>query len=98
MNRFRISTPEGTRDLLFTSCRALRQTEHAVRADLLELRADLPLNVAAENDLGGGVDGEIQHGGVLPFLLEIFDSIIPAPLSKVKIFDKIVEQTPDAAY
>lgn len=34
MNRFRISTPEGTRDLLFTSCRALRQTEHAVRAAL----------------------------------------------------------------
>ena len=31
MNRFRISTPEGTRDLLFSSCRALRQTENAVR-------------------------------------------------------------------
>ena len=35
MNRFRISTPEGTRDLLFASCRALRQTERAVR-DALE--------------------------------------------------------------
>lgn len=31
MNRFSISTPEGTRDLLFTSCRALRQTESAIR-------------------------------------------------------------------
>ncbi|MDO5141745.1 MAG: ATP phosphoribosyltransferase regulatory subunit [Eubacteriales bacterium] len=30
MNRFRISTPEGTRDLLFASCRALRQTERAI--------------------------------------------------------------------
>ena len=42
MNRFRISTPEGTRDLLFSSCRALRQTENAVR-DALEaagLKAD----------------------------------------------------------
>lgn len=37
MNRFRISTPEGTRDLLFSSCRALRQTESAVR-DALEER------------------------------------------------------------
>nr|WP_302641740.1 ATP phosphoribosyltransferase regulatory subunit [uncultured Agathobaculum sp.] len=37
MNRFRISTPEGTRDLLFSSCRALRQTENAVR-DALEER------------------------------------------------------------
>ena len=36
-NRFRISTPEGTRDLLFSSCRALRQTENAVR-DALEER------------------------------------------------------------
>ena len=34
MNRFRISTPEGTRDLLFASCRALRQTENAVRTAL----------------------------------------------------------------
>ena len=34
MNRFRISTPEGTRDLLFASCRALRQTERAVREAL----------------------------------------------------------------
>ena len=32
MNRFRISTPEGTRDLLFSSCRALRQTENTIRA------------------------------------------------------------------
>ena len=37
MNRFRISTPEGTRDLLFSSCRALRQTENAVRDALEEL-------------------------------------------------------------
>ena len=37
MNRFRISTPEGTRDLLFSSCRALRQTENAMR-DALEAR------------------------------------------------------------
>lgn len=37
MNRFRISTPEGTRDLLFSACRALRQTENAVR-DALEER------------------------------------------------------------
>ena len=37
MNRFRISTPEGTRDLLFYSRRALRQTENAVR-DALEER------------------------------------------------------------
>ena len=36
MNRFRISTPEGTRDLLFSSCRALRQTENAVRGALEE--------------------------------------------------------------
>ena len=35
MNRFRISTPEGTRDLLFASCRALRQTERVIR-DALE--------------------------------------------------------------
>lgn len=34
MNRFRISTPEGTRDLLFASCRALRQTENAIRTAL----------------------------------------------------------------
>ena len=34
MNRFRISTPEGTRDLLFSSCRALRQTENTIRASL----------------------------------------------------------------
>ena len=37
MNRFRISTPEGTRDLLFASCRALRQTENALRTALEEL-------------------------------------------------------------
>ena len=36
MNRFRISTPEGTRDLLFSSCGALRQTENAVREALEE--------------------------------------------------------------
>lgn len=30
MNRFSISTPEGTRDLLFSSCRMLRQTETAI--------------------------------------------------------------------
>ena len=36
MNRFRISAPEGTRDLLFSSCRALRQTENAVREALEE--------------------------------------------------------------
>ena len=36
MNRFRISTPEGTRDLLFSSCRALRQTENTVREALEE--------------------------------------------------------------
>nr|WP_297171231.1 ATP phosphoribosyltransferase regulatory subunit [uncultured Agathobaculum sp.] len=35
MNRFRISTPEGTRDLLFASCRTLRQAERSVR-DALE--------------------------------------------------------------
>ena len=34
MNRFRISTPEGTRDLLFSSCRALRKTEKAVRDEM----------------------------------------------------------------
>ena len=34
MNRVRISTPEGTRDLLFASCRALRQTENATRTAL----------------------------------------------------------------
>lgn len=34
INRYSISTPEGTRDLLFTSCRALRQTENAIRAAL----------------------------------------------------------------
>ena len=34
MNRFRISTPEGTRDLLFSVCRALRQTENTKRASL----------------------------------------------------------------
>lgn len=37
MNRLSISTPEGTRDLLFASCRALRQTERAIR-DSLETR------------------------------------------------------------
>ena len=34
MNRFSISTPEGTRDLLFASCKALRQTEAAIRTAL----------------------------------------------------------------
>lgn len=34
MNRYRISTPEGTRDLLFSSCRALRQTENSIRTVL----------------------------------------------------------------
>ncbi len=34
MNRFSISTPEGTRDLLFSSCRALRQTEDSIRRSL----------------------------------------------------------------
>jgi len=34
MNRFSISTPEGTRDLLFASCRALRQTENAIKNSL----------------------------------------------------------------
>ena len=34
MNRYKISTPEGTRDLLFASCRALRQTENAIRETL----------------------------------------------------------------
>ncbi|MGE4548944.1 MAG: ATP phosphoribosyltransferase regulatory subunit [Intestinibacillus sp.] len=34
MNRFCISTPEGTRDLLFASCRALRETENRIRATL----------------------------------------------------------------
>ncbi len=36
MNRFCISTPEGTRDLLFASCRALRQTEGCIRDKLEE--------------------------------------------------------------
>lgn len=34
MNRYNISTPEGTRDLLFSSCRALRKTENAIRETL----------------------------------------------------------------
>ncbi len=34
MNRYRISTPEGTRDLLFSSCKALRQTENTIRETL----------------------------------------------------------------
>ena len=34
MNRYNISTPEGTRDLLFASCRALRKAENAIRATL----------------------------------------------------------------
>ena len=34
MNRFCISTPEGTRDLLFASCRALRDTEGKIRSTL----------------------------------------------------------------
>lgn len=34
MNRYNISTPEGTRDLLFASCRALRSTENAIRNTL----------------------------------------------------------------
>lgn len=34
MNRYCISTPEGTRDLLFASCRMLRQTERAIRTAL----------------------------------------------------------------
>lgn len=34
INRFSISTPEGTRDLLFASCRVLRQTENAIRVSL----------------------------------------------------------------
>lgn len=37
MNRFQISTPEGTRDLLFASSKKLRQTENAMR-DALEQR------------------------------------------------------------
>jgi len=36
MNRFSISTPEGTRDLLFASSRAIRQTETKIRASLEE--------------------------------------------------------------
>ena len=43
MNRFRISTPEGTRDLLFSSCRALRQTENAVRDALEVVRRVFPI-------------------------------------------------------
>lgn len=31
MNRYRISTPEGTRDLLFASSRVLRRTENSIR-------------------------------------------------------------------
>lgn len=34
MNRYNISTPEGTRDLLFASCRALRSIENAIRETL----------------------------------------------------------------
>lgn len=34
MNCDRISTPEGTRDLLFASCKALRQTENMIRNTL----------------------------------------------------------------
>lgn len=34
MNRYNISTPDGTRDLLFSSCRALRKTENAIRETL----------------------------------------------------------------
>lgn len=37
MNRYAISTPDGTRDRLFSSCRRLRQTEHYIR-DVLENR------------------------------------------------------------
>ena len=37
MNRFQISTPEGTRDLLFQSAKALRTTENQIR-DALEAR------------------------------------------------------------
>ena len=34
MNKYHISTPEGTRDLLFSSCRTLRKTENAIRETL----------------------------------------------------------------
>lgn len=34
MNQYHISTPEGTRDLLFASCRALRRAEGAIRGAL----------------------------------------------------------------
>jgi len=37
MNRFAISTPEGTRDRLFASCRAMRQSENII-SNLLEGR------------------------------------------------------------
>ena len=44
--------------------------EHAVRANLLELGADILFDIASENDFGCGMDGEIQHSGVRPpFLL-----------------------------
>lgn len=34
MNKYNISTPEGTRDLLFSSCRTLRKAENAIRETL----------------------------------------------------------------
>ena len=42
MNRFRISTPEGTRDLLFSSCRALRQTASTVGSGFLRMAHSSP--------------------------------------------------------
>ena len=62
MNRFRISTPEGTRDLLFSSCRALRQTENAVREALEELgRKDIDIGLA---DDGSSIGAALIAFGV----------------------------------
>ena len=75
MNRFRISTPEGTRDLLFSSCRALRQTENAVRDALEERGYSEIITPAVEyfdvfaqaNRAGSGSDAE-DHRQVRPHL------------------------------
>ena len=55
-----------------TRARTAEMHQHAVRAEILELGADLPFDITAENDLSGSVDGKIQHSGViLPFLMKM---------------------------
>ena len=66
MNRFRISTPEGTRDLLFASARALRQTERAVRGALEQCGYSEIITPAVEYfDVFAGANPELDQEQML---------------------------------